>query len=72
MDALSIIKDVCQEMNGNGFVSSPRVVLQSEFDLSKFKKQESDVNGCDFEYVNQSGPGMFGDDFSECYVLSVI
>lgn len=59
-----IIAAVCDEVNGNGFTHTPRVVRRADFDLSKFKEQESDLEGVETEWVSQSGPGICGDDFT--------
>ncbi|MFN4124476.1 hypothetical protein [Pannonibacter indicus] len=63
-DPASIIAEICDEMNSNGFASSPRVVRRADFDLSKFEEQESDFQGVETEWINQSGPGISGDDFT--------
>jgi hypothetical protein len=62
-DTLTLIASICANLNANGFCSGPRVVDPADFDLSGFEKQESDIPGLDFEYVNQSGPGIGGDDY---------
>lgn len=62
-EALRIIKDACEDLKSNGFHHSPRIVAQSEFDLSGFEEQESGIPGLQVEYVDQRGPGMTGDDF---------
>ncbi|WP_103173730.1 hypothetical protein [Paracoccus sp. SY] len=62
-DPANIIAAVCEEMNGNGFTSKPRIVARAGFDLSKFKEQKSDFAGVETEWVDQRGPGMCGDDF---------
>ena len=62
-EALQIIKDACEDLKGNGFHHSPRIVAQADFDLSRFKAQESGIQGLAIEYVDQRGPGMAGDDF---------
>jgi hypothetical protein len=62
--ALQIIKDGCDDLKSNGFHHSPRIVAQAEFDLSGFQKQESGIEGLETEYVDQSGPGICGDEFS--------
>jgi hypothetical protein len=59
-----IIAAVCDEMNSNGFAHNPRVVLWADFDLSNFKEQESGFSDVGTEWVNQSGPGIAGDDFT--------
>lgn len=59
-----IIAAVCDEMNDNGFTNTPRVVRRADFDLSNFAEQESDFEGVETEWVNQSGPGICGDDFT--------
>lgn len=63
-DPISIIAAVCDEMNVNGHVYFPRLVRREDFDFSKFEEQESDFDGVQTEWVNQSGPGMAGDDFT--------
>lgn len=62
--AINIIAAVCEEMNGNGFAHRPRIVARADFDLSKFTEQESSYEGVKTEWVNQSGPGICGDDFT--------
>ncbi|AUR06890.1 hypothetical protein [Phaeobacter inhibens] len=62
-DPVSIIAAVCDEMNANGYTDRPRIVRRADFDLSKFDEQESDYDGVETEWVNQSGPGILGDDF---------
>lgn len=63
-DAVSIITAVCTEMNADGHVSSPRIVRTADFDPKGFISQKSDFPGVELEWVRQSGPGMWGDDFA--------
>lgn len=62
--AINIITAVCDEVNANGYSHQPRIVQRSDFDLSKFEEQASDYDGVKTEWVNQSGPGICGDDFT--------
>ena len=61
---IDIIADICEEMNGNGYVSKPRMVDFNAFDFDKHKPQESGIDGIKTEFVWQSGAGMMGDDFT--------
>lgn len=63
-DTITIIADICEELNGNGFCHTPRVVPLEKFEFSKHKAQDSDVEGIATEYVFQEGPGVMGDDYS--------
>jgi hypothetical protein len=60
---IEIIADICEDMNGNGYASTPRVVDLNDFDFVKHKAQESGIDGITTEFVYQSGPGIGGDDF---------
>lgn len=62
MKTLDLISNICDAMALHGFCSYPRVVDQEGFDLSEFKRQESDIEGFEIEYVKQIGPGIC-DDF---------
>lgn len=63
-DAISIIAAACEDMREDGlFCHSPRVVKEADIDLTKFEKQSCVFDGCDFEFIDQSGPGISGDDF---------
>jgi len=64
-DYLQKIADICDTLRSDiGYTHSPRVVRRADFDLSKFDAQESGIPGIVTEYVNQSGPGICGDDFT--------
>lgn len=62
-DTMDIIADICEDMNGNGYVSKPRVVDFNAFDFQKHKAQDSGIDGVKTEFVYQTGPGIAGDDF---------
>ena len=61
---MRLISEACDQMNENGFASGHRVVPLEKFDFQAFKAQPCDIEGIEIEYVNQSGPGMAGDDFT--------
>ena len=63
IDPIEIIAAACEDLRRNGFYFNPRIVARSDFDLSGFKEQESDIPGVEVEYVDQRGPGIAGDDY---------
>ncbi len=63
MDALQMIKNAIEYGRQDNFIHSVRFVEDADFDRSPFQEQESDVEGFKTELVDQSGPGMSGDDY---------
>lgn len=63
MEDKAIKAAVMAAMNDSGSFDNPRVVAAKDLNLSEFSKQESDIPGVEFEYVDQSGPGFCGDDY---------
>ena len=46
------------------FISNPRLLPISQFDASHYEKQPCDIDGINFEWVNQRTVGQTGDEFS--------
>jgi hypothetical protein len=61
---IEIIADICEELNGNGFVSKPRIVDLNAFDFEKHKAQESSIDGVGTEFVFQYSDGPSDDNYA--------
>ena len=52
--AVNIIHQACQIMNKEDSLYTPCIVNESDFDMRKFEARESEIEGLNIEYVNES------------------
>jgi hypothetical protein len=65
MDALQQLRNILAHLHREvGFIHEPHLILDADFDRSRFKEQASEIPGIKTELVDQRGPGIAGDDFS--------
>jgi hypothetical protein len=60
MESLSKLFNEIQKDQEGMFATFPKLLHKNNIDLVGFSKQESDYDGIDFEYVNQSGCADYG------------
>jgi len=70
-DALSIIAQVCKDLNSTGYTTNPRIVAKADFDLTKFKEQDSGYTGVQSEWVHQVSDGITDDGFFATVVVPI-
>lgn len=56
--ALDKVVSICNSLEGR--ILNPRFVIGEEYELGKFKKQLSDIDGIDHEWVYQVSDGFDG------------
>ena len=64
MDAFDLVRSAINDTRSQcSFVSGHRIIEDANFDRAGFEEQSSDVPGFETEFINQSGPGITGDDY---------